>query len=423
MTIAAESSAVPSDPEASSTGGIGAKELLVMISAIMALMALAIDLLLPAFDDIRETFGLSEDSTQVSQTITVFFLGLAVAQLAWGPLADRFGRKPILYAGIAIYAAGAIASAIAPSMNWLLFARFVWGVGAAGSRVVATAIIRDSFEGTLMAKAMSQIMAVFVMAPIFAPAIGAGLIAIFHWSAVFWFCVVWSGVIMLWTRRLPETLDPENVRPLEFRSIFSGFGVVMRNRVTAGYTLATMFLQGIFTAYLAISELIIGEIFDRKADFPYIFGAVAVMFGVAAVINGRLVVRLGMDRMTASAFAVNLPFAVVLVIVSVAGDGRPPIWLFMSVLAVVLASFMLLMPNLNTAAMTPVGHVAGSASAFTGAMRTAGGAVLAAIATRWVSDSVVPFAVAILVFCSASAITVWIVRRGLAGAEPLAVAS
>ena len=148
MTIARETSEVPGE-QTSSANGLGPRELLVMISAIMALMALAIDMVLPAFDDIREAFGLADDSTQISQVITVFFLGLAIAQLVWGPLADRFGRKPILYAGTAIYVAGAVGSALSPSLNWLLAFRFVWGVGAAGSRVVATAIIRDSFEGNI----------------------------------------------------------------------------------------------------------------------------------------------------------------------------------------------------------------------------------------------------------------------------------
>ena len=180
----------------------GPRELLAFISATMALMALAIDLMLPAFDDIRSDFGLDPDSGEAASVITVFFLGLAVAQVFYGPLADRFGRKPILYSGIVVYIAGAIGSALAPSFELLLVARFVWGIGAAGSRVVAVAIVRDRFVGNQMARAMSQIMAIFVLVPVFAPPlVGASIIAVAPWRAVFWFCVVWAIAIVFWSCR------------------------------------------------------------------------------------------------------------------------------------------------------------------------------------------------------------------------------
>ena len=146
-----------------------------MLSLIMALMAMAIDLMLSAFDEMRATFGLDPTSNDVAGVVTVFFMGFAVAQFVYGPLTDRFGRKRILAVSIAIYVVGAVASALAPSLGLLLAARFVWGIGAAGSRVVATAVVRDLFEGVEMAKAMSQIMAVFIMVPVIAPALGAGM--------------------------------------------------------------------------------------------------------------------------------------------------------------------------------------------------------------------------------------------------------
>lgn len=419
MTIARETSEVPGE-QTPPTAGLGPRELLVMISAIMALMALAIDLLLPAFDDIREAFGLDPDSTQISQIITVFFLGLAIAQLVWGPLADRYGRKPILYAGIAVYVAGAIGSAFSPSLNWLLISRFVWGVGAAGSRVVATAIIRDSFEGTRMAKAMSQIMAVFVMAPVFAPSIGAGLIIVFSWRAIFWFCVVWSVIIVLWSTRLPETLAPESRRPLELRSITAGFGTVLRNPITSGYTLATLFLQGVFTAYLGSSERLIGEIFGRPDQFPIIFGAIAILFAVGAVINGQVVGIYGMKRLIHVMMGAVLVMSLLLVALSLASNGTPNFWIFMPMLGVLLAMFMFLMPNLNTAALEPMGDLAGTASSLTGAGRIAGGALLGAVVDSQVTNTTTPFAVAIVIFIlGAIASVIWAERDERAEARLL----
>ncbi|NNE72403.1 MAG: MFS transporter, partial [Acidimicrobiales bacterium] len=352
---------------------------------------------------------------QTGQVITVFFMGLALAQIVYGPLADRFGRKPILYVGIGIYLLGAIGSALAPSFGWLLASRFVWGVGAAGSRVVATAIVRDRFVGNAMAKAMSQIMAVFVLVPVIAPSLGAVIIEVVPWRGVFWFCVVWAVLIGLWSLRLRETLNPAFVQPLNMTTTRRNYVAVLRTPVTSGYTLATVFLQGVFTTYLATSELIISDILGRGGQFPVVFGAVAVLFGLAALINGRFVERFGMDGMVTRALAVVLPLSVVLVVLAVLSDGRPNFWLFMPVLGLLLAGFMFLMPNLNTAAMVPVGEIAGSASALTGALRMAGGAVLASILGAWIDLSVTPFALGVCAFCLLAAATIGVVNHRATG--------
>lgn len=408
MTVTRSEEALEYTPQ----GGLGARELLVMISALMALTAMGIDLLLPAFDDIREAFDLSEDSNQVSQVLTFFFLGLAVAQLVWGPLADRFGRKKILYFSIGVYALGAVLSALAPSFAWLLVGRFVWGAGAAGTRVVAIAIVRDSFEGSKMAQAMSQIMAVFVLVPVFAPSFGALLISFFTWQSLFWFCVIWSGAIMLWTLRLGETLQPEHRRELEFHSIVAGFKVVVSNRITFGYTISTLFLQAIFTAYLGSSERIISDIFGRGDQFPIIFGAVAILFGVGAIINGQVVGRFGMYRLIRVMLMAALAFGLALLLIALLTDGRPSFWLYMPLLGVMLAMFMFLMPNLNTAALEPMGAVAGTATSLTGAVRTAGGALLGAVVDAQLGDSVLPFSVAIVIFLVLAIVTARWAERG-----------
>ncbi|MFT6293616.1 MAG: DHA1 family bicyclomycin/chloramphenicol resistance-like MFS transporter [Ilumatobacter sp.] len=387
------------------------RELLTIISAIMALMALGIDLMLPAFDDIREAFDLGEGSPETGKVITVFFMGLAVAQLVWGPLADRFGRKPVLYAGTAIYIVGAIGSALAPTFELLLLSRFVWGIGAAGSRVVATAIIRDRFEGTAMAKAMSQIMAVFMLVPILAPTLGTAIIALFPWRGVFWFCAIWAVFIMVWSLRMRESLDPANRRPLRVGATMQGYVEVARTRVTAGYSISTIFLQGVFTSYLASSELLITEVFDREAQFPYIFGAVAILFAAGAVLNGRVVGLIGIHRLVNGVFGVLIPLTLLSVVISVSANGQPNFWVFMPVLALTLGSFMFLMPNLNTAALTPVGHLAGTASALSGAARLGGGAVLGTLVSGQVSGSTTPFSIGVALLCAGSWISVLITRK------------
>jgi DHA1 family bicyclomycin/chloramphenicol resistance-like MFS transporter len=381
-----------------------------LISAVMALLGLALDLMLPAFDDIRMAFDLEDGSGQVGQVITVFFLGLAAAQVIYGPLADRFGRKPVLYIGITIYLIGAVGSAYAPSFAWLLASRFVWGLGAAGSRVVATAIIRDHFEGIRMAKAMSQIMAVFILVPVIAPAIGTGIVAVLPWRGVFWFCFFWAVVVGVWSLRLHETLDPAHRRPLSLRESTGGFVQVARTPVTGGYIVAGMFLQGVFTAYLASSEQMITEIFGLQGQFPLVFGSIAIMFWLAAILNGRFVSIVGVEGLILRVLMVQFPLTLVLIAVSVIGDGTPNFWVFMPLVGLMLSTFMFLMPNLNTAAMGPVGELAGTASALSGATRMAGGAVLGTIIVAGIDTSVTPFAVGAAVMSFCTSITVGVVR-------------
>ena len=242
-------------------------------------------------------------------------------------------------------------SALAPTFELLLLSRFVWGIGAAGSRVVATAIVRDRFEGTAMAKAMSQVMAVFMLVPVLAPTIGTGLIAILPWRSVFWFCAVWAVIITLWSLRLRESLDPANRRPFRFVPTVRGYTEVARTRVTAGYTISTIFLQGVFTSYLASSELLITDVFDREAQFPIIFGLVATLFALGAILNGRVVERVGIHRLINGVYAILIPLTALSVLVSVTNDGQPSFWVFMPLLGLTLGSFMFLMPNLNTAAL------------------------------------------------------------------------
>jgi len=411
---AASAASEPGDASAVSPGGhgrLGRRELLTLISMIMAMMAVGIDLMLPAFNDIEAAYGLRGDAGQLGQIVTVYFFGLAVAQLVYGPLADSFGRKRVLYASVIVYIAGAVISALAPTYAMLLVGRFVWGVGAAGGRVVATAVIRDRFEGVAMAKAMSQIMAVFVLVPVFAPAFGAGIIAFLPWRSLFWFCALFGLAIAIWSLRLSETLNPAHRRPLDAATTMRGYAQVARTPITFGYTVAALFLQAVFTAYISASESIVDEVFDMGPQFPFVFGAVAILFGVAAIVNGRIVERLGIDGVVNRTFAFMIPTSLLLIAISVVSGGQPSIWIYMPVLGATIASFMFLMPNLGSAAMVPVGEIAGSASAFTGAFRTAGGALLATLVAGWVDASTTGFAIWVAVCCIAAGLTVVIVRR------------
>ena len=363
---------------------------------IMAATALGIDMMLPAFGDIRAEFRLAEDSTAVAGIVTAYFIGLAAAQVVWGPVADRFGRKPTLYAGFALYMVGALGAALAPSLWFIYVMRFVWGFGAAGPRVVALAVVRDFYSGDAMARAMSFIMAIFVLVPVVAPSLGAAVLAIASWRWVFAACVIYAALVAVWARRLPETLREENRVPLEFPKVWAAARYVVGNRQTLGYTLALTALFGAFSSYLASSELIVSEVFDRGPAFPLVFGGLAATMGGAMLLNGTVVSKLGVRRMVHAVMFGYLAWAAVLTVAAITGGGTPPFWPFVAGLAVLLGLYALLFPNMNTIAMDPMGAVAGTAAAVIGLVSIAGGATLGSFIDRSIEGSVTPLALGFL---------------------------
>ncbi|MBT8212692.1 MAG: MFS transporter, partial [Acidimicrobiia bacterium] len=181
-----------------SLGRVGPREFVVLMATVIGLTALSIDLMLPAFDDMRADFGLAADATETASIVTVFFFGLAIAQLVYGPLADRFGRKPVVYGGMVVFVLGAVGAAFSPTLGWMLVFRFIWGVGAAGPRVIALSVIRDIYEGDRMARIMSFIAAVFIFVPIIAPTIGALLLEFVSWRVLFLLVAASTGGVALW---------------------------------------------------------------------------------------------------------------------------------------------------------------------------------------------------------------------------------
>lgn len=397
------------------TRHLGEGELVALLSMIMALTALSIDLMLPAFPDIRSDFALAPDSTAVTGIVSAFLLGLAVGQIPYGPISDRFGRKPVLYAGFAIYAAGAIGAALAPTLPLILVARFVWGVGAAGPRVLAISIIRDVREGDQMSRMMSFVMAVFILVPVIAPTLGAAIIIVAPWRTLFWFCAAFVFVIALWALRLPETQSPADRLELRFDRVARAARLVVTNRTSVGYTLAMTASFGAFVSYLATSEIIVGDVFDRASIFPLVFGGFAAVMGAAMLTNARIVSRVGAQRLVHRVLVAYVAIATGLVIVALLTDGHPPFLVFLLGFALMLAAHALLIPNFNTVAMTPLGHVAGTASAIIGTVSTGGGTALGAIFDRTYNGTITPLSLAFLgVGICALAIVAWTERGELA---------
>ena len=389
----------------------GSREFLAIVALCMAMSAMSIDLMLPAFPEMRTVFGLDEGATEISLVITGFFIGLGFGQLLYGPLSDRFGRKRVLYLGFAVYVAGALAATLAGSLGSFVLCRIVWGFGAACPRSLALAILRDTFEGDRMARMMSNVMATFILVPIVAPSIGAGLLVLGDWRLTSWFPATVAVLLAVWVAlRLPETLPPARRRSVSPSALVDAAGAVVRNRQTMAFCLASTFLFGILTSYVGSTQVIVEEVFGQEDLFPLIFGTLAVGLALGSLLAGRLVTRIGLARLLRLGAVYAVGSAAVLMTVGIATGGRPPLWLFLVASASMLPSVTALVPNTNTAAMAPLGAVAGMAAAIIGTVSTIGGALLGSVVDSAYDGTVVPFTVAAFVFSLAAGGAVLVAR-------------
>ncbi len=395
--------------------GPGPLEFTALLALSMALVALGTDIMLPALGAIRTELGLPPDATSVAMLVTAYFVGLALGQLAYGPASDRFGRRRALFVGYGVYVIGALAAAASPSLGLLVASRFVWGLGAAGPRVITIAVIRDTYEGERMSRAMSFVMAIFILVPIIAPLLGAAIADIASWRWVFGACVIAAAVIVVWAfLRLPETLADEHQLELRFRRVATAVRVVASDRQALGYGLAMTALFGSFLSYIASSEIIIGETFGRAELFPAIFATLAAVMGGAMLLNARIVGRVGTRRLAHGMLLIYLGVAATLLSVALATGGRPPLWLFMMCIAPLLASHALLIPNLNTIAMVNMAPVAGTASSLIGAVQIAVGALLGSLIDQAFAGTILPLSTGFLgLGVVALALLVWVERGRL----------
>jgi DHA1 family bicyclomycin/chloramphenicol resistance-like MFS transporter len=402
---------------------VGGREFVAIVATCMAMAALSIDLMLPAFPDMRAEFGLPADSTEVSRVITAFFFGLAVGQLFYGPLSDRFGRKRPLYAGLAIYCVSAVAAALMPTLGGVVACRFVCGLGAAAPRSLALAMIRDTYEGERMARTMSHVMATFILVPVFAPGLGSAIMIVVGWRVVFWIPVLAAVGLAVWITRLPETLPVERRRSVSPAALLEALRAVGRSRQTVGFGVAVTFLFGIMTSYIGSSQIIIEEVFGEGDRFPLIFGLLACMLGLGALLSGRMVMRVGLSRLIRFGAVYVVTIATFLAVLVIATDGRPSLLAFGVLLALLLPGVTVLVPNCNTAAMTPVPHIAGMAAAVLGTLSTAGGALLGLLVDNAFDGTVRPFAYGALVYAAVAATAIIVLARHPSTVGPAEAAS
>lgn len=356
--------------------GPGFREFVGLVALMMAVTAMSIDNLLPAFPAIQARFAI-EDPNRLQLLVYVYMAGFGLAQIVYGPVSDAKGRRCTLLASLALYGAGCLMAMLATSFEWLLAARVIQGLGAAGGRVLSTAIVRDRFSGREMASVMSLIMMVFLIVPMVAPAIGAGMLLFGSWVYVFVSMLALGAILALWfALRMPETLRPEHRRPLSLPAIGEAVMITLRSRVAVGYATALGLLTGCIMGYVGSAQQVFDTgLYHLGGWFPLAFGTVAGAMGAATLINARIVRRLGMRTLSHAGLTAFFAVALVQVGIALAWQGRPPLALYIGVLSCNQLLLSFAMPNFNALALEPLGAVAGTASSFLGFYTTILGAL------------------------------------------------
>lgn len=385
-------------------------EFIALMAALMALNALAIDVMLPALPYMGEALGVTSENER-QYVIASYMLGMGIAVLGFGPLTDRFGRRAPLLVGMGIYILAAIAAVFAPSFAILIVLRFIQGMGAASVRVIATAVVRDRYSGREMAEVMSLTFMVFMAIPIIAPGIGQVILLVGDWHNIFIFMGLLAAIFWLWTWfRLPETLPEAQRRPLSIKAVIDGFRLVFTNRVAFSYGLAGMFLFGALFGFISSAQQIYVDIYGLGVYFPVAFAAMAGLMAVSSFTNSRIVRRLGMRRLSHGAVLSFTAFSGVWL--AFALSGFLPLWLFFSLLALIMFSFGWASANMNSLSMEPLGAVAGTASAVFGFIQTVGGALIGSYVGQLFDGTTVPVATGYFSMGALSLICILVAERG-----------
>ena len=396
---------------------ISTPEFVAMTACLMALNALAIDVMLPALSEIAT--ALDAPTANDAQNIVIYYmLGFGISQLFWGPITDRFGRKPVLNIVLVIYVITSLGCTLSQNFNTLLIWRVLLGVAAGGTRVISVSVVRDLLVGRGMARIMSLVMTVFMVIPILAPMIGELILHVFKtWQSIFGVLAAGGGIMLVWSFfRLPET-RPEDARtPINVKAVASAYVTVFRTREAFGYMLASGVIFGSLMAYISASEQIFNDVFKVPELFTICFAVIAASMSVATFTNSTLVEKLGQRLISHTAIIGFTVFALILVLVTLAFG--PNLIVFMALFCLVFMNFGFMGPNFNSMAMEPLGKIAGTASALLGFASTTMAAMIGGTIAHQYNGSIVPVLWGFVVLGALSLVIVfWTEKFSLFGAK------
>ena len=345
-------------------------EFVIIVSLMMSITALSTDAMLPALPKIGSDLGV-QNANDRQLVVSVLFLGLALGQLFFGPLSDSIGRKRAVYAGYALYTAGALLSVLAGSFPMMLAGRLLQGLGISAPRAVTLALVRDRYKGRPMARVMSFATTVLILVPMIAPTLGQAILLFTGWRGIFGSFVLMAFITVSWFGlRMPETLAPEHRAPFSLRRIVDATRKVVSNRIALGYTVSAGLVSGAFLGYLNSAQQIFQEQYALGTLFPLVFGIISLSIGLASLLNARLVMRYGMRFLVWRSLYAIIGLSVLGGGIALLLDGQPPLGLFMLYIMLTFFCVGILFGNQNALAMEPLGHLAGIGAAVVGSLST-----------------------------------------------------
>lgn len=381
--------------------------IILILGALTAFGPLAIDFYLPGFPAMAAAFGTDEKHVQL--TLASYFLGLSIGQLIYGPLADRFGRRVPLLCGVALFTLASLACAYAPTLDWLVAARFIQALGGCAGMVIARAVVSDKCDAVGSAKVFSQLMLVMGLAPILAPMLGGVMVNLYGWQSIFLALTLFSAACAVAVAvGLPESL-PAGMPRQPLSGALRQYGRLLGDRVFLGHALTGgISIAGMF-AYIAGSPFVFIKLYGVPAEhFGWLFGTNAAGFILVAQINARLLSRRGPAYLLARFVWVYL--AAGLSLLAVSSLKTVELWPLLIPLFVCIASLGCIIPNASACAMSGQGARAGSASALLGCLQFSVAAGAAFLVGLLHDGSAMPMAM-VITLCGVLAVTIALLTR------------
>jgi DHA1 family bicyclomycin/chloramphenicol resistance-like MFS transporter len=364
-------------------------EFIIIMASLMSLASLSIDALLPGLPEIAKTIGISDPKNN-QLLITMIFLGMGFGQLVSGPLSDSIGRKNTIYLGFSLFAISSMLCIYSQSMEMMIVGRFLQGIGLSAPRTVATAMVRDRFVGDYMAKIMSFVTVIFILAPIVAPSFGKLMLDSFGWESIFSSQLLFGLFVVLWLwQRQPETLQVENRKRMSLSLFTNGIKEFTRHRQSIIFTFISGLILSAFMVYLSSSQQIFQEQYGLVEEFPFIFSGIAIVIGLSTFLNGTFVIRFGMKKLatifTTALFCISLSYVVFFY-----GEPNPNFFILMIFFVFMLFCIGFIFGNINALAMQPLGHIAGIGAALFGFIGTVMAVPIATFIGRFIDLTALP---------------------------------
>ncbi len=364
-------------------------EFIIIMASLMSLASLSIDALLPGLNDIAKTIGIA-DPKDNQLLITMIFLGMGFGQLISGPLSDSLGRKPVIYLGFSVFTLSSLLCIYSTSMEMMLVGRVLQGIGLSAPRTVSTAMVRDRFVGDYMAKIMSFVTVIFILAPIIAPSFGKLMLDNFGWQSIFSSQLIFGLFIVIWmSQRQPETLKAENKKNMSLSLFTDGIKEFTKHKQSFVFTFVSGLILSAFMVYLSSSQQIFQEQYGLVEEFPFIFSGIAIVIGLSTFLNGTFVVRFGMMKL-ATSFIIALTLISLTYVILFYGEPNPSLIILLSFFVMMLFCIGFIFGNINALAMQPIGHIAGIGAALFGFVGTVMAVPIATFIGRFIHLTALP---------------------------------